>query len=220
MRQRYLEKSLSAGETVIARAELHWYYFAVSFLWGIVSFLIFIIFMAIPRSGGGTISWWLQGICLITCPIALLTALWKLLRAFIMMYTCNFVLTDKRVIIKTGLLHVTTSEIMLNKMEGLSVRQSIFGRILNYGDLLITTGGVEQVHPKIKDVLEFHNLILEQMERNKVSDSAKAATAASANTIQALMRMVAQMQQSGNEAGTTLSEPPDAAKMQKQIDEQ
>lgn len=76
----------------------------------------------------------------------------------------QFVLTSKRVIVKRGIIERKVSELMLRKCEGIQVEQSILGRILNYGTLLVTTGEVTNRYKKIKDPVTFSTRINEQID--------------------------------------------------------
>jgi len=71
-------------------------------------------------------------------------------------YTDEFAITNKRVIIKTGLISRKTLEMNLSKIETVKVDQSILGRILGYGTItVIGTGGTCESFPKIQKPLEF-----------------------------------------------------------------
>jgi uncharacterized membrane protein YdbT with pleckstrin-like domain len=71
-------------------------------------------------------------------------------------YTDEFAITNKRVIIKTGLISRRTLEMNLSKIESVNVNQSILGRILGYGTItVIGTGGTRESFPKIQKPLEF-----------------------------------------------------------------
>ncbi|HUH73904.1 MAG TPA: PH domain-containing protein [Chitinophagales bacterium] len=71
-------------------------------------------------------------------------------------YTDEFAVTNKRVIIKTGLISRKTFEMNHSKIESVNVDQSILGRILGYGSLsIVGSGGTKEVFPNIKSPLEF-----------------------------------------------------------------
>lgn len=55
------------------------------------------------------------------------------------------VLTNKRVIVKTGVISRTTHEVLLKSIEAVSYDQSILGRFLNYGTVSISGRGTTQV---------------------------------------------------------------------------
>jgi uncharacterized membrane protein YdbT with pleckstrin-like domain len=71
-------------------------------------------------------------------------------------YTDEFAITNKRVIIKTGLISRKTFEMNHSKIESVNVDQSILGRILGYGTIgIVGSGGTREVFPNIKDPLAF-----------------------------------------------------------------
>lgn len=56
--------------------------------------------------------------------------------------TSEFAITNKRVVLKTGLIRRQAVEPLLQKVEGMGVDQSILGRIMNYGTVVFSgTGG-------------------------------------------------------------------------------
>ncbi len=68
----------------------------------------------------------------------------------------EFAITNKRVIIKTGLISRRTVELNLTKIESVNVDQSILGRILGYGSLqIVGTGGTKEIFPNINKPLTF-----------------------------------------------------------------
>ncbi|MDD2986491.1 PH domain-containing protein [Flavobacterium sp.] len=71
-------------------------------------------------------------------------------------YTDEFAITNKRVIIKTGLISRKTFEMNHSKIESVNVDQSIMGRILGYGTIgIVGSGGTREVFPNIKNPLAF-----------------------------------------------------------------
>ena len=68
----------------------------------------------------------------------------------------EFGITNKRLIIKTGILSRKTLELNLSKIESVNVNQSFLGRILDYGSIgVIGTGGTKEYFVSIKNPLEF-----------------------------------------------------------------
>ena len=59
-------------------------------------------------------------------------------------FTTELAFTNKRVIAKFGLIARRTIELKLEKIESVQVNQGIFGRILNYGTLVISGAGNPQ----------------------------------------------------------------------------
>lgn len=71
-------------------------------------------------------------------------------------YSDEFVITNRRVIVKTGLISRKTFEMNHSKIESVNVDQGILARILGYGTIIIVgSGGTREIFPKIKSPLEF-----------------------------------------------------------------
>lgn len=70
--------------------------------------------------------------------------------------TDEFAITNKRVIIKTGLISRKTFEMNHSKIESVNVDQGILGRILDYGTIrIIGSGGTRESFPQISHPLVF-----------------------------------------------------------------
>lgn len=70
--------------------------------------------------------------------------------------TTELAITNKRVVIKVGLISRKTVEMNLNKIESITVDQTILGRILGYGSIIINgTGGTKEPFSNIRDPLAF-----------------------------------------------------------------
>ena len=75
---------------------------------------------------------------------------------FIERLTSEFAITNKRIIIKVGLISRRTLEMNLGKVESINVDQSIMGRILGYGTInIIGTGGTKELFADISSPLDF-----------------------------------------------------------------
>jgi len=67
------------------------------------------------------------------------------LQAAIVMFTTEFAVTNRRVIAKTGFIRRHTLEMLLPKIESVSVNQNVLGRLLNFGTVTVTgTGGTKE----------------------------------------------------------------------------
>jgi uncharacterized membrane protein YdbT with pleckstrin-like domain len=99
---------------------------------------------------------WLAALLLV---IALLFALDRYIR----LVTSEFVVTNKRVLIKIGLVRRHTLELLLGKVETIGVEQGVPGRIFNYGTIIVTgTGGTKELFPVIARPLEFRKAVQER----------------------------------------------------------
>jgi len=70
--------------------------------------------------------------------------------------TSEFAITDKRVIIKVGLISRRTLEMNINKIESVNVNQGVLGRMLGYGTIVVIgTGGTKEHFSAISDPMTF-----------------------------------------------------------------
>ena len=68
----------------------------------------------------------------------------------------EFVITNKRVVIKQGLFSRKTFEMNLSKIESVNVDQSVWGRLFGYGSIsIIGTGGTRETFNDNRKPLEF-----------------------------------------------------------------
>ena len=63
----------------------------------------------------------------------------------IKIYVSEFAITNKRVISKLGLIRRDVEEMNFKSIESVNLKQSIIGRILNYGSIIISGRGSSQV---------------------------------------------------------------------------
>ena len=76
--------------------------------------------------------------------------------------TDEFVVTSRRIIIKRGLISHYTLEMNVSRIETVNVRQSIIGRIFNYGCItIIGTGGTRETFYDIRNPLLFRRSFME-----------------------------------------------------------
>lgn len=79
----------------------------------------------------------------------------------------QYVVTTKRLIFKRGIIKRTSYELLLWRCESLQIEQSVLGRILNYGTVIVTVGQSSNRYEMIKAPLEFSLNIHQQIENNK-----------------------------------------------------
>lgn len=143
----YIDQNLMANEQVIYKAKLHW----IVFITPIILFVLGLLFISASGAFGG---------------ILILVALINLAIAFLNFTTSEFGITNKRVIIKVGIIKRNSLDTVLKKIESITVNQSIFGRILGYGSIIVSgSGGTPQPFSKIADPLEFRKKVNEQIEK-------------------------------------------------------
>jgi uncharacterized membrane protein YdbT with pleckstrin-like domain len=95
--------------------------------------------------------------------LMLIPAVLFILNAYITRRSSEFAVTNRRVIMKAGVIQTRSLEILLNKVEALAVNQTILGKMLNYGDIIITgSGGTKEFYGGIQDPLAFRRAVQEE----------------------------------------------------------
>lgn len=74
-----------------------------------------------------------------------------------------YAVTNKRVILKTGVVSRRAVDLVLAKCEGIQVTQDILGRIFGYGSIVVTTGGATNCYYYVANPLRFKQAINEQI---------------------------------------------------------
>lgn len=86
--------------------------------------------------------------------------LFFVIKNLITYFTTEYGITNTRVISKQGIISRDIEEINLSSIESINVNQSIIGRILNYGTIIISGRGTSKVIFKdIDNVVEIRKLI-------------------------------------------------------------
>lgn len=159
----YIRENLLSDETLVFATRPHWIIFAPAVLSFIVSFLCYIYG---PQYFAFDTPIW-NGYRLyeiVSIMVALVGVYW-LITAFITYKTSEYGVTDKRVLMKTGWIQRNSVELFLRKLEAINVDQSIPGRFLNYGTLIIVgTGGTGDPYLYVPNPLNFRKLVQEQVD--------------------------------------------------------
>lgn len=141
----YIESSLLDGEKVVYRATLHWVVLLAPVLFVVISLFV----MAL---------WVYLGLFFL-----ILSLIWALSRFLGRRFT-EFAITDRRILIKTGILNRRSLEVILSKVESIAVEQSIWGRMLNFGTIVVKgTGGTRQPFSTIATPFEFRKAVQDQV---------------------------------------------------------
>ncbi|MCX6835381.1 MAG: PH domain-containing protein, partial [candidate division Zixibacteria bacterium] len=83
-----------------------------------------------------------------------------LIAALIQWVTIEMAVTNKRVIIKKGLISQSTVEMNLAKIENIQVVQGILGRMLGYGTIVVVgTGGTHERFGYVAAPLDFRKAV-------------------------------------------------------------
>lgn len=157
----YVEQNLISDETITYKTRLHWMMLVIP---GLVSafFFLFALFLfstAISKRGTGDAT----TLAMFGLVVLVLGDL-PILTAIVQRKASEFAVTNKRIILKTGVIRRKTAEIFLEKIESVSVDQGIFARMFNYGEITVHgTGGTAEPFDRIAHPLEFRRQVQEQI---------------------------------------------------------
>jgi uncharacterized membrane protein YdbT with pleckstrin-like domain len=143
----YIDGNLLEGEHVVFRTRLHWKL--------LVAPLVFLLATLVP------VAWLhLQGPWTDWVLIAPAVGLLVLAMAIIKRQSSDFAVTSKRVMMKTGVFNTRSVEILLGKIEAIAVHQTLAGRLLGYGDIVVTgSGGTAESFSNIQSPLAFRRSV-------------------------------------------------------------
>ncbi len=143
----YVDDHLLPNETVTYKTTLHWkvYVWPVTFS---VLVCVPLIVLAL-RSEHKPLA---------AAPAFVILAL--LGAAFVRRISCEYAVTSKRVIVKVGVMQTRSVELMLNKVEGITVTQGLMGRLFGYGEIVITgSGGTKEPFDGIQAPFDFRRAV-------------------------------------------------------------
>jgi uncharacterized membrane protein YdbT with pleckstrin-like domain len=160
----YAEKHLIAGETVQYETRLHWIVMVGHALIAAVLALVGVSLLITPWSSikGGEASAvgplrWAGVACLAAAAIFFGVGL-------VRRNATEMAVTNKRVIVKSGLADRRTIELLLQRIESIAVEEPALGRVLGYGTVIVRgTGGTPEVFPQIARPLEFREQVQRQI---------------------------------------------------------
>lgn len=155
----YVKDSLMPNEKVLFTARVHPAVFLPSILTFVMTIAFFVYsskVMMVSKAGSPpsqTSAVNGEGILLLCFSgFLFLYSIWLGLQALIVVLTTEFAVTNHRVIAKTGFIRRHTLEMLLPKIESISVNQNILGRLLNFGTVTVTgTGGTKESFRAIVD---------------------------------------------------------------------
>jgi uncharacterized membrane protein YdbT with pleckstrin-like domain len=150
----YVDNNLMSSENVVYTGKIHWFVFAPG---AFVVLLAFVFLGMDKETGVGPV-------------LGLLFSIFgfaALIKAAIYKMTTELAVTSKRVIAKTGFISRNTVELNHQKVESFNVDQSIMGRILGFGTLVVNgTGGGKTPIANIVAPLVFRRQAMEIIDAN------------------------------------------------------
>jgi uncharacterized membrane protein YdbT with pleckstrin-like domain len=161
---KFVEENLGSGEVVRYTATVSLWSYIFNFVIGGLLALVtvpFLIASMFSKNSGFASSF--EGI-LAVCAVLLIV--WP----FIARRFTELVVTNRRFIAKYGMVSTHSIEIRFDKIETVRVNQSLLGKMLNYGDIVVTgTGSTFDPIRNVASAMKF------RMALNQAMDTPKAA---------------------------------------------
>ena len=197
----YPPNLINEGEAVVLDLKPHWWFFFRDLVGGSIVFVALIIWFAYLSDSNWT-SW-------LGWPIALaLVAYAGLVVLDYLRWTyTHFVLTDRRVISRSGIVSKRGTEIPLERINNIDFHQRLFERAIGAGDLSIESAGRDgQSHfENVRHPDAVQQEIYRQMETNakrqaswSMSPATSAAPAATAPSVADQIKQLAELRDQGH----------------------
>lgn len=161
----YVEKHLIPGEAVRYQTKLHWIVMLGHVLTAAVFELLAVTFLIVSFSSSGhTKGVPSRGVMLLGALLFFVIGGIFFIVGLLKRNVTEMAVTNKRVIVKSGLTERRTNEILLSRIESVVVDEPAMGRILGYGTVIVRgTGGTPEVFEKIYHPLQFRQQVQSQI---------------------------------------------------------
>jgi membrane protein YdbS with pleckstrin-like domain len=150
----YTAENLMPGERLVCVARRHWAIIVFPLIVLVFGFLMLIIGLAI-RDGAALV---------FLGAVLSLAGISASLLGLLAYLSTEFSLTDRRILIKEGILSTHLREMPLTKVEAIRVAQGLFGSIFGYGTVVLTgSGGTKRRCLDIHNPMGFYKRVQEQV---------------------------------------------------------
>jgi hypothetical protein len=160
----YVEKHLIEGEAVVYSTRLHWVVLVEPILLGLLFGLpgAAMLVRSATGAGGKRVSSEFE---MVGGAVLLLIALVFIVRCILERNATEMTVTNKRLVAKVGVAARRTIELLLSRVESIGVEESMMGRMLGYGTVIVRgTGGTPESFDRIAHPLEFRTHVQQQIE--------------------------------------------------------
>ena len=153
----YVEKNLIPGEKLVFRTGLHW------------TVLVWPVILALAVAAGGVACLIQKDMDIMYAGAALFIVAGAVVAfAIFKRNAVEIAVTNRRVMIKTGMFSRRSLEIMLAKVESIGIDEPAMGRLLGYGTVVVHgTGGTPEPFTRIARPSEFRRQVQEQVDKVK-----------------------------------------------------
>lgn len=168
---RYINRVLGPDEKLLYTASIHWYVYLKGVfivLLGMVSGYVFP--WAVGFAVGDSMGNYPDELARIFALVIIGFGASLLIVAYIRQISTELAITNRRVVAKYGFIATTTFELMLARVEGANIDQTVLGRILGFGTILVkgTGGGISPID-HVAAPYVFHNHLMKALEHIQTS---------------------------------------------------
>ncbi len=158
----YIEKNLVPGEKIVYKTGYHWIVMIGALIVSLVMDAggIFLIYYGVNQKTNSNSfnNYTIAGIAVLVLSAIIL------LQGIIRKNSTEVAVTNKRVLIKTGLASRRSIEVLLTKVESIGVEESMSGRMLGYGTVIVRgTGGTNETFDRISHPDELRRQVQAQI---------------------------------------------------------
>lgn len=178
MPRSYVESVLLRGEELEYAGTLHWVIFVPGFG---STFLGAFLCLLTPQLLNQTFLFGfveeMRSYFLWTGVSFVLGGVGMIAHAYLRFISTELAITNRRVIAKVGFISRNTFEVMLNRVEGANIDQTVWGRIFGFGSIFVhgTGGGITPID-HIDDPLTFKKELMTWVERNQPTSGARPSS--------------------------------------------
>ena len=183
----YVERNLRKSEKVVAKCHVTWTAFVpivirtillIVAAWAIAELVVEIIldfrYKGIPEEGQisyfGSDEWgMISGAAYIFFAAVIVVSLISAAISIIKLVCIELVVTDKKIIGKTGVIYSNAIDAYLEKIDNFAIDESLWGRIFRYSTITIGTASITLRFPYMQNAAEFKNKVMDCYDARKTS---------------------------------------------------
>lgn len=165
------KKNFQEGEELLYTPNLHWMFTVRHMVLSLLFFVVLLILWLVAGAAGGLwgiesalVKIIIRNVFLATTVVVLLVFAWRIFQFLCIEYG----VTNKRLIIKKGILRVVVAEIMTDRIESIYCVQGLLGRMFRYGTICVSgVGGMMPMFYMVSRPYALRRKIVDVIEKNK-----------------------------------------------------
>jgi uncharacterized membrane protein YdbT with pleckstrin-like domain len=164
----YVDTILLPGESLEYAGQLHWIIFVPGLFCSMLGGFLCLSPETINRVLGIALGGEIRNYLLMVGVVVVFGGILMLTHSYLRLISTELAVTNRRVICKTGFISRNTFEVMLNRIEGANIDQTVWGRLLGFGSIWVhgTGGGVTPID-FIADPISFKKMLMTWVQKNQ-----------------------------------------------------